>query len=132
VSEVRYVHQHFDRPAKFGWFTPLEWALAATAAVVTAVWWRYLSPFGFSGTATAAVVLNTPLYVYAQLRDRRGARTLALRIRVIWSWNTAPRAGRGGGAHPRGGYAVTEPPTRTGVREQARRSANPDLATLWD
>ena len=131
MSDVRYVHQHFDRPAKFGWFTPFEWALVALAGLTTTVWWRYVSPFGFSGTATTAIVLNAPLYVYAQLKDGRGARGLVVRLRVIWSWHTAPRRGRGGGASKARGYSVA-PGAIADADGRPPEISSPDLRALWD
>jgi hypothetical protein len=132
MSDVRYVHQHFDRAAKFGWFTPFEWALVAVAAVVTTVWWRYLSPFSFSGTSTVAVVVNAPLYVYAKLKDGRGARGLLVRLRVAWVWHTQPRRGRPGCSRTANGYAVVCPATDHEAPARAHPRPAPDFEALWD
>jgi hypothetical protein len=130
MSDVRYVHQHFDRPAKFGWFTPLEWGLVAVAAVVTTLWWRYLSPFAFSGTCTVAVLLNAPLYVYARLKDGRGARGLLVRLRVAWTWNTQPRSARAGRSRLARGHVI-EPAGSEAERPPTSLKASPDFDALW-
>jgi hypothetical protein len=130
VSDVRYVHQHFDRPARFGWFTPFEWALVAGAAVITTVWWRYLSPFGFSTTATVAVLVNSPLYVYARLKDGHGARGIVVRLRVAWGWRTRPRRARGGGSRRASGYVVAVSAEPKALAPPARRPI-PDFTELW-
>lgn len=131
MTDVRYVHQHFDRPAKFGWFTPLEWMLVAVAAVVTAVWWRYVSPFGFSGTATGAVLLSTPLYVYAQLNDGRGGRILRARTRVAVLHVVRPSRAVGGRAERPRGYAIASPPEQASGPEARRVTDTPDFPALW-
>ena len=131
MSDVRYVHQHFDRPAKFGWFTPFEWALVAVAAVVTTIWWRYLSPFSFSGTSTVAVLLNAPLYVYARLKDGRGARGLMVRVRVAWTWRTHARRGRPGQSRAAAGYAVLEPSQEPAEATSSTPRPSPDFTELW-
>jgi hypothetical protein len=131
VSDVRYVHQHFDRPARFGWFTPFEWALVAAAAVITTVWWRYLSPFGFSTTATVAVLLNAPLYVYARMKDGRGARGFVVRVRIAWGWRTRPRRARGGGTRKAAGYLVTVSPIDRAAPAPAATRPIPDFNELW-
>lgn len=131
MSDVRYVHQHFDRSAKFGWFTPFEWALVAVAAVVTTIWWRYLSLFSFSGTSTVAVLLNAPLYVYARIKDGRGARGVLVRLRVAWNWRTQPRRGRAGQSRGPSGYAVLPPRPQRPERGPEIPRPSPDFDALW-
>lgn len=132
MSDVRYVHQHFDRPAKFGWFTPYEWMLCAIAAVVTAIWWRYLSPFEFSGTATVAILLNTPLYLSARLGDGRGGRRIRVRVRVAVAWWARPQRGRGGRSRSSRGYAVTSRPNVSPPAKPRHRAGEaPDFERLW-
>lgn len=132
MSDVRYVHQHFDRPARFGWFTPYEWTLCAVAALVTTAWWRYLSPFGFSTTATVAILLNTPLYLSARLGDGRGGRKLRVRLRVAVAWWARPERGRGGRSQRARGYAVVFPTPRSPRPPQPTKPReSPDFERLW-
>jgi len=131
MRDVRYVHQHFDRPAKFGWFTPHEWLLCAAAAVVTTVWWRYVSPFGFSGSATVAILLSAPLYISARLGDGRSGRNLRVRLRVTVAWWLRPERGRGGRSSMARGYVVTYRPDRTPSPRRAVHVEAPDFERLW-
>ena len=110
MSDVRYVHQHFDRPARFGWWTGFEWLLVGVAACMTLAWWRWISWLDFSGTASVAVFLNLPLYAYAQLRGDGHGRQARRRLRVLLRWHGAPRRGVPVPSRTTAAFAVTAPP----------------------
>lgn len=131
MTDVRYVHQHFDRPARFGWFTAFEWLLVAVAAVITAAWWRWISWLDFSGTASVAVILNTPLYAYARLKDDHGARGARNRLRVHWSWRTRERRARGGRALAASGYCVEPAPADDPGEARGASGTMPTFEAFW-
>lgn len=131
MTDVRYVHQHFDRPARFGWFTAFEWLLVAVAAVVTAIWWRWLSWLDFSGTASVATLINLPLYAYARLKDDRGARGARTRLRVLWAWHAREHLARAGRASRDSGYVVEPARDDTPRNVSSTDRDRPTFEAFW-
>lgn len=120
---ARPVYQHLDRRTKVGWFTLPEWGRLLGCAAVAYVWWKALSPFGFSGTACGVVIVFSPAIAAAYLREVYEL-GLGHRLRGHVRLLVGPRRYQPGSGRRVRGYALAaDTRARTKPRRGRRRGA---------